>query len=73
MLQVLADSGLEVRPVAGSAKMLIIVPAVPGESEAAAAKVALEQVRALVPVSGYLLSHNGDLITQTDSGMRTVP
>jgi hypothetical protein len=44
---------------------LITIPAVPGESEAAAVKVALEQVRTLVPADGYLLSHNGDPAGQT--------
>jgi len=66
VLEVLADNGLEVTPIAGSAKMLITIPAVPGESEAAAVKVALEQVRTLVPASGYVLSHNGDPATQTN-------
>jgi len=68
VLEVLADNGLEVTPVAGSAKMLITIPAVPGESEAASVKVALEQVRTLVPADGYLLSHNGDPATQTTVG-----
>jgi hypothetical protein len=68
VLEVLADNGLEVRPVAGSAKMLITMPAVPGESEAAAVKVALERVRTLVPASGYLLSPNGDPAIQTNPG-----
>jgi hydrophobic/amphiphilic exporter-1 (mainly G- bacteria), HAE1 family len=73
VLEVLADNGLEVRPVAGSAKMLITIPAVPGESEAAAVKVALEKVRTLVPASGYLLSHNGDPAVQANPGGPPAP
>ena len=71
VLEVLADHGLEIRPIAGSAKMLISIPAVPGESEAAALEAAVEQVRTLVPASGYLISHNGDPAIQTPSGEAT--
>jgi hydrophobic/amphiphilic exporter-1 (mainly G- bacteria), HAE1 family len=60
VLEVLADNGLEVQPMAGSAKMLITIAAVPGKNAAEAAKVALEQVRTLVPASGYLLAHNDE-------------
>jgi HAE1 family hydrophobic/amphiphilic exporter-1 len=56
VLEVLAESGLEVKPIAGTAKMAITIPVAHGESEADAVKSGLEQVRTLVPATGYLVS-----------------
>ena len=56
LLQALAQSGLTVEPVAGTAKMRIGVDSVEAASPAEASAKALERVRQLVPASGYHLS-----------------
>ena len=56
VLEVLAQNGLEVKPIAGTAKMAITIPVAQGESEADAVKGGLEHVRTLVPATGYLVS-----------------
>ena len=56
VLEVLAQNGLTVEPVAGTAKMRISVPAVEAASPREASGKAVERVRRLVPPSGYQLS-----------------
>src|SRR5216684_4489153 len=56
VLEVLAQNGLTVEPVAGTAKMRISVPAVEAKSPREASGKAVERVRRLVPPSGYQLS-----------------
>ena len=55
LLQALAQSGLTVEPVAGTAMMRIGVRSVEAASPAEASAKALERVRQLVPASGYHL------------------
>jgi len=56
VLEVLAQNGLTVEPVAGTAKMRIGVPPVEAGSPAEASGKAVDRVRQLVPASGYQLS-----------------
>jgi HAE1 family hydrophobic/amphiphilic exporter-1 len=56
VLEVLAQNGLTVEPVAGTAKMRISVPPVEAASPREASGKAVERVRQLVPPSGYQLS-----------------
>ncbi|HSS94020.1 MAG TPA: efflux RND transporter permease subunit [Candidatus Dormibacteraeota bacterium] len=56
VLEVLAQNGLTVEPVAGTAKMRIGVAPVQAESTAEASVKAVDRVRQLVPASGYRLS-----------------
>jgi len=56
LLQTLAQNGLTVEPVAGTAKMRIGVHSVEAATPAEASAKALERVRQLVPASGYHLS-----------------
>jgi hydrophobic/amphiphilic exporter-1 (mainly G- bacteria), HAE1 family len=56
ILESLRHSGLTIEPVAGTPKMRIGVPAVKAASAAEAAAKARDQVRRLVPATGYRLS-----------------
>jgi HAE1 family hydrophobic/amphiphilic exporter-1 len=56
VLQALAQNGLTIEPVPGTAKMRVGVSAVQAESPAEASAKAADRVRQLVPVSGYKLS-----------------
>ena len=56
MLESLRHGGLTIEPVAGTPKMRIRVPAVKAASAAEGATKALDQVRSLVPATGYKLS-----------------
>jgi hypothetical protein len=56
VLEVLAQNGLSVEPVAGTAKMRIGVKSVQADSPAEASVKAVDRVRQLVPPSGYELS-----------------
>jgi predicted RND superfamily exporter protein len=56
VLEVMAQNGLTVEPVAGTAKMRIGVRAVEGASLSEASENARERVRQLVPANGYELS-----------------
>jgi HAE1 family hydrophobic/amphiphilic exporter-1 len=56
LLEALAQNGLTVEPVAGTAKMRISVPPVEAGSPREASGKAAERVRRLVPPSGYQLS-----------------
>ena len=56
VLEALAQNGLTVEPMAGTAKMRISVPAVEAKSPREASGKAVERVRRLVPPSGYQLS-----------------
>jgi hypothetical protein len=56
VLEALAGSGLEIKPIAGTAKMAIMIPVGEGVSEADAVNSALLQVRTLVPATGYLVT-----------------
>jgi Cu/Ag efflux pump CusA len=56
VLQALAQNGLIVEPVPGTAKMRVRVSAVQAESPTEASAKAADRVRQLVPVSGYKLS-----------------
>ncbi len=56
VLEVMAQNGLTVEPVAGTAKMRIGVRAVEAASPSEASEKARERVRQLVPANGYELS-----------------
>jgi len=56
VLEVMAQNGLTVEPVAGTAKMRIGVRAVEAASSSEASEKARERVRQLVPANGYELS-----------------
>ncbi len=56
VLEVLAQNGLSVEPVTGTAKMRIGVHAVQAASPAEASVKAVDRVRELVPATGYRLS-----------------
>jgi HAE1 family hydrophobic/amphiphilic exporter-1 len=56
VLEALTQNGLTVKPVAGTAKMLIGVNSVEAGSPAEASSKAADRVRQLVPGSGYQLS-----------------
>jgi hypothetical protein len=56
VLEVLAQNGLTVEPVAGTAKIRISVGAVEATSAAEASVKAIDRVRQLVPPTGYRLS-----------------
>ncbi len=56
VLEMLAQNGLAVEPIAGTAKMRIRVPPVEAASPREASSKAVERVRQLVPPSGYQLS-----------------
>jgi len=56
VLEMLAQNGLAVEPIAGTAKMRIRVPPVEAASPREASGKAVERVRQLVPPSGYQLS-----------------
>src|SRR4029077_12659190 len=56
VLDVLAQDGLSVEPVAGTAKMRIGVPPVEAASPGEASGKAADRVRRLVPAAGYQLS-----------------
>jgi hypothetical protein len=56
VLQALAQNGLTVEPVPGTAKMRVGVRSVQAESPEEASAKAAARVRQLVPVSGYKLS-----------------
>jgi len=56
VLEILAQNGLTVEPVAGTAKMRIGVPALEAGSPREASGKAVDRVRRLVPPSGYQLS-----------------
>jgi HAE1 family hydrophobic/amphiphilic exporter-1 len=56
VLEVLAQNGLSVEPVPGTAKVRIGIPAVQATSRAEASVKAVERVREIVPASGYKLS-----------------
>jgi len=72
VLQALAQNGLTVEPVAGTAKMRISVPAVRAASTAEATAKARDRVRQLVPVTGYRLSEPEPLeATSLANGLKT--
>jgi HAE1 family hydrophobic/amphiphilic exporter-1 len=56
VLETLARAGLGVEPVAGAAKMRIVVPRVDAGSLTQAQEAAMMRVRALVPETGYRVS-----------------
>jgi len=56
VLEALANAGLKVEPVAGAAKMRIVVPRVDAGSLTQAQEAAMMRVRALVPATGYRIS-----------------
>jgi len=56
VLEMLAQNGLAVEPIVGTAKMRIRVPPVEAASPREASGKAVERVRQLVPPSGYQLS-----------------
>ena len=56
VLEVMAQNGLTVEPVSGTSKMRIGVPSVQATSQAEATDMARQQVRKLVPATGYQLS-----------------
>ncbi len=56
VLEILAQNGLTVEPVAGTAKMRIGVPPVDAGSPREASAKAADRVRRLVPAAGYQLS-----------------
>jgi len=64
ILESLRRSGLTVEPVAGTPKMRLGVPAVKAASAAEAATKARDQVRRLVPATGYRLSEPEPLEAQ---------
>ena len=56
VLEVMTQNGLNIEPVAGTAKMRIGVPPVQAATAAEASNKARDRVRSLVPASGYRLS-----------------
>ena len=70
VLELIARSGMSVRPVAGTAKMRIEVAGMQAASRDEATQIALDRVRALVPASGYVLT---DAVPAEGNGNLAVP
>ena len=73
VLETLARAGLGVEPVAGAAKMRIVVPRVDAGSLTQAQEAAMMRVRALVPETGYRVSDPEPALLPNGSSPDRVP